>query len=392
MTRIAYLDATAGASGDMLLGALLDLGLPLDELREELARLPFGGHRLEAKSVLRAGLRATKLDVIVESDPAQAGHGRGLSTIVDGIEKSGLDAEVRARATELFRRLAEVEAAVHGTTPEKVHFHEVGAVDSIVDIVGGVIGLRWLAAERIVASPLNLGGGSVQMQHGRCAVPPPATAALVKGVPVFGEGDFERLTPTGALMLTSYASDYGALPPMRLLASGAGAGAKDSPDRPNVLRILVGTPEHGAGERVLVLECEVDDMSPQLFSPLLDALLEQGAKDAYLTPVHMKKGRPGILISVLAAPEQKDAVEELLFRETTTLGVRSQEWHRSALEREHVRVETAYGPVSIKVGRRGGHVYNAQPEFEDCRKAAAARGVALKEVFAAALAAYRGRR
>jgi uncharacterized protein (TIGR00299 family) protein len=392
MTRIAYLDASAGAAGDMLLGALLDLGLPLAELREQLGRLPFGGHRLEVQSVMRAGLRATKLDVIVESDPGHAGHGRGLLKIVDGIEKSGLHAEVRSRAVELFRRLAEVEAAVHGTTPEKVHFHEVGAVDSLVDIVGGVIGLRWLGATRIVASPLNVGGGSVQMEHGRCSVPPPATAALVKGVPVFGDGDFERLTPTGALLVTSYASEYGALPPMRLEAIGAGAGTKDSADRPNVLRILVGTPEQGAGERVLVLECEVDDMSPLLLGPLLDALLAQGAKDAYLTPVHMKKGRPGILISVLAAPEKKDAIEELLFRETTTLGVRSQEWHRSALEREHVNVDTPYGPVAVKVGRRGGQEYNAQPEFEDCRRAASTHGVALKEVFAAALAAYRGRR
>jgi uncharacterized protein (TIGR00299 family) protein len=391
MTRIAYLDATAGAAGDMLLGALLDLGLPLEDLRAQLLQLPFQ-HRLEAKSVRRAGLRATKLDVLVETDAQHAGHGRGLLQIVDGIEKSGLDAEVRSRAVSLFRRLAEVEASVHGTTPEKVHFHEVGAIDSIVDIVGGVIGLRWLGAERIVASPLNLGGGSVQMEHGRCAVPAPATAALVKGVPVFGEGDFERLTPTGALLVTAYASEYGALPPMRLEASGAGAGTKDSADRPNVLRILVGTPEHGGDERVLVLECEVDDMSPQLFSPLLDALLSLGAKDAYLTPVHMKKGRPGILISVLAAPEQKDAVEELLFRETTTLGVRSQEWQRTALEREHVSVPTPYGPVAVKVGRRGGRVYNAQPEFEDCKQAASAHGVALKEVFAAALAAWRERR
>jgi uncharacterized protein (TIGR00299 family) protein len=389
MTRIAYLDATAGASGDMLLGALLDLGLPLDALRSELAKLPFQGYRLEARAVQRAGLRATKLDVIVEAAP---GHGRHLREIVGALQGSGLGAALRARAVALFERLAEVEAAVHGTTPDRVHFHEVGALDSIVDVVGAVIGFDWLGAERIVASPLNLGGGSVQMEHGRLSVPPPATAALVKGVPVFGEGDFERLTPTGALLVTGYASGYGALPAMRIESSGAGAGARDSPDRPNVLRILVGTPEAGADERVLVLECEVDDMSPQLLGPLLEALLERGAKDAYFTPIHMKKGRPGILISVLAAPEAKDHLEELLFRETTTLGVRRQEWRRSTLERESVRVETPYGPVGVKVGRRDGREYNAQPEFEDCRRAAAQHGVALKEVFAAALQAYRGRR
>lgn len=389
MTRIAYLDATAGASGDMLLGALLDLGLPLDGLRSELRKLPFQGYRLESRGVLRAGLRATKLDVIVEAPAGEAGHGRGLRQILDGLEQSGLDAEVRSRAAELFRRLAQAEAAVHGTTEEKVHFHELGAVDSIVDIVGSVIGLHWLRAERIVASPLNLGGGSVSMGHGRSSVPAPATARLVQGAPVFGEGDFERLTPTGALLVTSYAGSFGALPPMKIEATGLGAGTRDSPERANVLRILVGSLDAAAAERVVVLECEVDDMPAQLFSPLIEALLGQGALDAYLTPVHMKKGRPGILISVLLRPDRREAIEELLFTETTTLGVRRQEWERSALERELVRVETPYGPIGVKLGRRGGRVYNAQPEFEDCQRAANQHAVPLKEVFAAALFAYR---
>jgi uncharacterized protein (TIGR00299 family) protein len=396
MARVAYLDATAGASGDMLLGALLDLGLPLDDLRGELAKLPFGGHRLEAREVKKAGLRATKLDVVVEAVHPHGhhhhGHGRGLREILDGIDKSGLDTEIKERAAQLFRRLAAAEAGVHGTSEDEVHFHEVGAVDSIVDIVGAVIGLRWLAAETIVASPLNLGGGSVLMEHGRVAVPAPATARLVAGVPVFGEGDFERLTPTGALLVTSYASAFGPLPAMRLEATGCGAGTRDSAERPNVFRILVGALEGGASERVLVLECEVDDMPPQLFSPLIERLLGRGALDAFLTPVHMKKGRPGILISVLARPESREAVEELLFSETTTLGVRRQEWQRSALERELVRVETPYGEVGVKLGRRGGRVYNAQPEYEDCLRAASQHGVALKEVFAAALVAYRGNR
>jgi len=388
MPRVAYLDATAGASGDMLLGALVDLGLPLDDLRGELSKLPFGGHRLEARAVQKAGLRATKLDVIVEAR-GHAGHGRHLRQILDGIESSGLPAEVRARAAELFKRLAEAEAHVHGSTEDKVHFHEVGAVDSIVDIVGTVIGLRWLAAEKIVASPLNLGGGSVQMQHGRIAVPAPATARLVEGAPVFGEGDFERLTPTGALLVTSYAGSFGPVPAMKIEATGCGAGTRDNAERPNVFRILVGSEGAAAAERILVLECEVDDMPPQLFSPLLERLLAGGALDAYLTPVHMKKGRPGILVSVLARPEGREVIEELLFKETTTLGVRRQEWERSALEREVVRVETPYGAVGIKLGRRGGRVYNAQPEYEDCLRAARQHGVALKEVFAAALSAYR---
>jgi uncharacterized protein (TIGR00299 family) protein len=394
MAKLAYLDATAGASGDMVLGALLDLGLPLDALRSELRKLPLEGYRLEAAKVRRAGIQATKLDVVVEghSHGHSHGHARGLRDILALLERSGLEPPVRGRAAQLFRRLAEAEATVHGQTPEDVHFHEVGAVDSIVDVVGAVIGLSWLAADRLVASPLNVGGGTVTMAHGRASVPAPATALLVRGAPAFGEGDFERLTPTGALLVTGYAESYGPLPPMRIEAVGCGAGARESAERANVFRILAGSAESAGEERILVLECEVDDMSPQLLGPLVERLLGQGALDAYLTPIHMKKGRPGILIGVLAAPERRDAIEELLFSETTTLGVRHQEWRRSVLERERVEVETPYGRIGVKVGRRGGRVYNAQPEFEDCQRVALERGVAVKEVWAAALTAWRAAR
>ncbi len=390
MAKIVYLDATAGASGDMILGALVDLGLPLAALFGELQKLPLVGYRLEATKVRRAGIAATKLDVLV--DGQQHAHPRGLQDILGLLDKSGLEPAVRERAGQLFRRLAEAEAAVHGTTPEQVHFHEVGAVDSIVDIVGSVIGLGWLAAERVVASPLNLGGGTVTMQHGRASVPAPATARLVQGVPAFGEGDFERLTPTGALVVTGYAEAYGPMPPMRIEAVGCGAGTRESQERANVFRILAGSAESAGGERILVLDCEVDDMSPQLLGPLVERLLAAGALDAYLTPIHMKKGRPGILISVLAAPERREQIEELLFCETTTLGVRHQEWRRSVLERESVEVDTPYGRIGVKLGRRGGRVYNAQPEFDDCQRAALLKGVAVKEVWAAALAAWRAGR
>lgn len=389
MPRSVYFDASAGASGDMVLGALLDLGLPLDFLRAELAKLPLGGFRLEPRKVSRSGLQATKLDVVIE---AEAHAHRGLREVLALLDASGLEPAVRERAGRLFRRLAEAEAHVHGVAVEAVHFHEVGALDSIVDVVGSVIGLEWLRAESFVCSPLNLGGGSVTMQHGTFSVPAPATARLVQGVPVFGDGDFERLTPTGALLLTSYASGYGPLPPLRIEATGYGAGSREAAGRANVLRIVVGEADAAPGERVLVLECEVDDMSPQLFGPLIERLLGAGAKDAYLTPVHMKKGRPGILISVLASGERRQAIEELLFAETTTLGVRSQEWQRTALERETLSVETPYGPVGIKLGRRAGRVVNAQPEFDDCQRLALERGVPVKEVWAAALAAWRAGR
>ncbi|HSD26800.1 MAG TPA: nickel pincer cofactor biosynthesis protein LarC [Vicinamibacteria bacterium] len=387
MSRVAYFDCASGASGDMVLGAVVDLGLPVERLREELAKLALPGYRLEARRVTRSGLAATHVNVVADA-PASA-H-RHLRHILELLEASGLEPEVREVAASLFRRLAEAEAEVHGTPVEKVHFHEVGAVDSIVDIVGGVIALRWLQASRFVASPLNVGTGTVTMSHGTFPVPPPATARLVAGVPVYGQGEGELLTPTGALLVTAHATAYGPLPPMRIEKTGHGAGGRETRGRPNVLRVIVGEEEAAAaGDRVVVLETEVDDASPQVLGPLVDRLLAEGALDAFFTPVQMKKGRPGVLVTVLAEPRRREALEELLFRETTTLGVRRLEWDRTVLERDTATVATAYGPIRVKIGRRGGVVYNASPEFDDCLRAAGERGVAVKEVLAAALAAWR---
>jgi pyridinium-3,5-bisthiocarboxylic acid mononucleotide nickel chelatase len=387
VSRVVYFDCASGASGDMLLGAVVDLGLPIDELRAELGRLPLSGYALESSRVSRSGLAATKLDVVTGAPETKHRHLRHIVEILDG---STLSADVKQKAASLFQRLADAEAAVHGTSPEKVHFHEVGAVDSIVDIVGGVIALRWLGAERFVSSPLNVGTGTVTMSHGTFPVPPPATAKLVAGVPVYGAGEGELLTPTGALLVTSHATEYGPLPPLRIDKTGHGAGSRDTKGRPNVLRLVVGEDARAAGsERVLVLETEVDDTAPQLLGPLLDGLLTAGALDAYFTPVQMKKGRPGVLVTVIAPPDKREAIEELLFRETTTLGVRRQEWERTALERETAEVDTRYGKVRVKIGRRAGVVYNAWPEFEDCQRLAAEKGVAVKEVLAAALSAWR---
>ncbi len=387
MSRLVYFDCASGASGDMLLGAVVDLGLPLETLRGELAKLPLEGYRIESSRVTRSGLAATKLDVIAQSGEQPHRHLRHVVAILDG---SSLSPAIKQRASALFRRLAEAEAAVHGTTPEQVHFHEVGAIDSIVDIVGSVIALDWLAASRFAASALNVGTGTVTMSHGTFPVPPPATLSLVAGVPVYGAGDGELLTPTGALLVTAYASSYGPLPPLRIEKVGHGAGGRDTKGRPNVLRLIVGQ-EAGPPEtdRVLVLETELDDAVPQLLGPLLERLLGAGALDAFFTPVQMKKGRPGVLVTVVAPPSAREALEELLFRETTTLGVRSQEWERTALERETATVETAYGLIRVKIGRRRGTIYNAWPEFDDCQRAAGEQGVPIKEILAAALAAWR---
>jgi hypothetical protein len=389
VSRIVYFDCASGASGDMLLGAVVDLGLPIEHLRDWLAKLPLGGYRLESSRVTRSGLAATKVDVVPEGPSAAHRH---LRHVVDILDRSSLDPAVKERASSLFRRLAEAEAEVHGTSIERVHFHEVGAVDSVVDIVGGVLALRFLGADRFVASPLNVGTGTVTMSHGTFPVPPPATAKLVAGVPVYGEGEGELLTPTGALLVTAHATGYGPLPAMRIEKTGHGAGSRDTKGRPNVLRLIVGEEaDSPAGDRVLVLETEVDDAPPQLLGPLLERLLAAGALDAYFTPVQMKKGRPGVLVTVVAEPSRREAIEELLFRETTTLGVRRQTWDRTVLERETATVPTAYGPIRVKIGRRAGVVYNAWPEFDDCQRAAGETGVAVKEVLAAALAAWRER-
>jgi hypothetical protein len=387
LSRIVYLDCSAGAAGDMLLGALVELGLPLEALTAELGKLPLEGYRLEARRVRRSGLACTKVEVIVD----RPGPGeRHLSDILGLLEASALAASVKERSAALFRRLAEAEAWVHGTEPEKVHFHEVGAVDSIVDIVGGVLGLAWTRADRFVSSPLNVGSGVVSTAHGQMPVPTPATLRLLQGVPIHGGEGGELVTPTGALLVSGYAGAYGPLPALRPSAVGHGAGTRETPGHPNVLRLVVGEEEGaatGTGS-VLVIETEVDDMAPQLLGPLLDRMLSAGALDAFFTPVYMKKGRPGVLITVIAPPARREAVEELLFAETTTLGVRRQVWDRAVLDRRSVRVETPYGPVAVKIGERGGRVYNVQPEFDDCQAAAARSGAAVKEVWAAAVAAY----
>lgn len=425
MSRVAYFDCASGASGDMVLGALVDLGLPLDRLRAELAKLRLPGYQLTARKVERGGIQATKIDVVLEGEIGQTdgdehghgeanGHGhahddehehdhehdhehahaghphRPLREILRMIETSGLDAGVKERTSALFRRLGEAEASVHGIDVEKVTFHEVGAVDSIVDVVGAVIGLGWLDVDRFLASPLNVGSGTVKIAHGVYPVPPPATLQLVSGVPVYGKGRGELLTPTGALLVTAHATGYGPLPSLRPEGVGYGAGTKDTPGRPNVLRLIVGEEVTGDGEghRVTVIESEMDDMSPQLFGPLLDRLLAAGALDAFYTPVQMKKGRPGVLLTVIAEREARTTIEELLFAETTTLGVRWQEWDRTVLKRESVAVETEFGTVAVKVGRRQGRVYNVQPEFEDCLARARAASRPVKEVWAAALSAY----
>jgi uncharacterized protein (TIGR00299 family) protein len=404
MAKILYFDCFAGASGDMVLGALLDAGLPLGELESALGSLMIPGYRLAADRVIRSGLSATKFRVHegegCESSHAHAHHDaaephahgdhRSLSEILLLIDRSALSGGARQRAAGLFRRLAEAEAAIHQMPVERVHLHEVGALDSIIDIVGSVFGLEWFGADRVLSSALNVGGGMVRSAHGVFPVPAPATLRLLEGVPVYSSGvQMETVTPTGALLVTGHASGYGPLPAMRVDRVGYGAGDRELPGTPNVLRVVVGHDEGGAGDqRVVVIECEIDDMNPQIFGAVMDRLYAAGALEVFYTAVQMKKNRPGTLLTVVAPPERREEMTAIVFRETTTIGLRYQELARACLDRERVVVETAVGPVRFKIARRGADVVNAAPEFDDCARLAAERSLPVKQVQALAVEAY----
>jgi hypothetical protein len=324
-------------------------------------------------------------------DHARAGHGHhSLAEISRYIDRSALSAAGKARARDLFKRLAEAEAAIHEIPIDRVHLHEVGAIDSIIDIVGAVFGLEWLGATDVVASPVNVGSGTVRCAHGVFPVPAPATARLLQGVPIYaGEVATELTTPTGALLVTAYADRFGPMPLMQVASIGYGAGDKDFPAHPNVLRMMVGeSAAPGALERIVAIECEIDDMNPQLFGPLMDRLYDAGALDVYYAPVQMKKNRPGTLVTVIASPDRREALSGVLFTDTTTIGVRYSEMLRERLEREIRTIATAAGPIRFKIARRAGHIVNAAPEFEDCARAAAERGLPIKDVQALATKAW----
>ncbi len=411
MARVMYFDCFSGAAGDMLLGALLDAGLPLDALRAALGELGVG-HDVTPTRVLRAGISSIHVDVRATGTggphPHAHGHGHGphdhahdhrsLAEIAHLIDHSALSTAGKARAVALFRRIAEAEAAIHQMPIEQVHLHEVGAPDSIIDIVGAVFALEWFGIDDIVSSPLNVGGGTVHIAHGAFPVPAPATLRLLDGAPVYSTGTHgELVTPTGALLVTAYARAYGPMPAMTVHRIGYGAGTRDRDGVPNVLRVVIGeraestrqAPVDGAGrETVIRIECEVDDMNPQLFTPLGDRLAATGALDAYLTPVVMKKGRPGTLITVLAPPDRRAAICDLLFRETTTIGVRFDAVERDTLDRRWVEVPVSGGLVRIKVAGRGVEVLNAAPEFDDCLRVAEATGRPVKAIQAEAIKAW----
>ena len=433
--RIAYLDCFSGISGDMFLGALLDAGVSPELLEDTVATLNIGA-RLEISRVLRSGISAIKVDVYVygEKDlprevfsekrehdhhPDHAhehdsgykhshdahthlhdthshphAHGRSLTAIREIIEKAAISPTAKATAIRIFENLAEAEAEIHGTSIDQVHFHEVGAVDAMVDIVCAAVGAESLAVEEWVCSPLNVGGGTVQCAHGTLPIPAPATLKLLRDAPVYSSGpQVELVTPTGAAIVKTLSTRFAPFPAMTIEKTGYGAGTREFPDHPNLLRITIGEAESAArlstsNDRITVLEANLDDLSPQVLAYAMERLLAEGALDVFSVPVQMKKSRPGALLTVLAKIEDANRLTKTIFAETTTLGVRRREEQRQTLARRWENVNTTWGPVRIKIASMNGTISNYAPEYEDCRALAEAHHVPLKEVIHEAVQAY----
>jgi uncharacterized protein (TIGR00299 family) protein len=418
--RAVYFDCFAGVSGDMIIGAQLDLGVDLESLKRQLASLGLDGYEIKSRRVERSGIAAAKFDVDVEQQEQPERSFAGIRSI---ILASSLSETTRWRSIAAFERLAIAEARVHGTTPDKVHFHEVGAVDSIVDIVGAMIGFELLGVDRFFCSPLRVGSGLVDTEHGRLPVPAPATVELLQGVPVYaGELEGEFVTPTGAAIVATLCAEFGALPQMSITKVGYGAGSRDPKAFPNALRLMIGEIEEAdemgsergrqkaegrrqeaerrtqkaegyatSDETIVVIETNIDDMNPQAYGFVMECAFALGALDVFMIPVQMKKDRPGVLLTVLCKAEAVDATIEMLLVETTTLGVRYYEAKRRVLERSIETVETQYGPVRIKVARDGARTLHFQPEYDDCARVALEAKAPFLEVHAAAAAAYRNK-
>ena len=383
--KIAYLDCFSGISGNMMLGALIELGVGEDVLRADLAGLGIEGWELVVKPVHRGALAATLVEVEIGHDHAH----RHLYHIHDIINNSTLPDPVKKNAAGIFSSLAHAEAKIHGESVEHVHFHEVGAVDAIVDIVGAAVGLYRLGVEKVYCSPLPVTRGWVKSAHGEIPLPAPAAAALLQDVPTYGvEGDYELVTPTGAAIVKTLAHSFGLQPAMTVNKIGFGAGSADFA-RPNVLRVFLGEEQSaaaGMNERLTLLETNIDNMNPELFEPLMERLFAAGALDVYFTPIMMKKSRPAIVLSALCNPKDKEPLAQIIFSNSTTLGVRISQIERRCLQREFKEIETPWGKVKIKLARANEQIVSASPEYEDCKRLAAEHDLSVREVYDAAKA------
>ncbi len=382
--KIAYFDCFAGISGDMTLGALVDGGADEARLREELGKLMGVHFDLEITKVCKKGVTATDVNVITGHEH----HHRHLADITDIINSSALSDSIKARAINVFRILAEAEGKVHGTSPEEVHFHEVGAVDAIVDIVGASILMDLLGIEKVYASPLPMGHGFVEAAHGRIPLPAPATVEILRGIPVYdAKIEGELVTPTGAAIARTLASEFGDMPTMKVQSVGYGAGKSDFPF-PNTLRVFVGEVEAPLpGDRVSIVETNIDDMNPEFYDSVFEKLFKAGALDVYLTPIQMKKNRPATLLSAICPPEKVDDLSRIVLSNTTSFGVRISHAVRRCLDRRWETVSTKYGDIRVKIGILDGEAVTASPEYEDCRKTAEAHNVPVRLVYEEAIVA-----
>ncbi len=379
-SKIAYFDCFSGISGDMIIGALLDAGAEFHRLKAELAKLPLSDYELHTQKISKQHITATKFDVVDKGQTAYR-HLKDLNAIV---EDSNLPEEIQKRAKNIFLRIAQAEARIHGQPIEKIHFHEIGAVDTIVDVVGALICLKLLKIDKVFCSKINVGSGFVEFSHGKFPVPAPATAELLKGVPIYSSDiQMELTTPTGAAIITEIASGFGELPVMVPETIGYGAGERDL-SQPNVLRVFVGHQEISSDldqDRIVIMETNIDDMNPQWYDTVMEKLLQQGALDVYLTSVLMKKGRPAIKLTVLARIGDEGKLARLIFQETTSIGIRMREEMRKKLHREIKEVNTQFGKVKFKIARLGDEIINATPEYEDCKRIAHENNLTLKKVY-----------
>ncbi|MGD0172807.1 MAG: nickel pincer cofactor biosynthesis protein LarC [Anaerolineales bacterium] len=394
MAKIAYLDCFSGISGNMALGALLDCGLAEDSFRRELEKIGVGGYRLEIREVVKTGLRGLFVDIRIEETQPH----RHLADIENIIRSSPLARRIQERSVCAFQKLARAEAKAHGEPVEKIHFHEVGAVDAILDVVGTAICLEMLGVEKVYCSAIHIGAGTVQSAHGLLPVPAPATAELLKGFPVYGHDlDAELVTPTGAALIAALAEPAGDAPPMTIERVGYGAGSRDLPWA-NLLRATVGEelrqpaptgmgPGAPGGDRVMIVEVNIDDMNPQFYERVSERLFEAGALDVFLTPIQMKRNRPAVMLSWMVDEPKLDETLGIVFSETTTIGVRMHPVDRRKLDREEGTVETSFGPVQVKIAKLNGRVMNIAPEYRDCLRIAKEKNIPLKDVYQAALAA-----
>lgn len=376
--RIGYFDCSSGIAGDMILGSMIDAGLKEKDLISGLRVLKVPGLKISSRKVKRTGLYGTKVKIAIRDKKER----RSFSEIGKILEDSDLDRDLKDRAGEILGRLAEAESRVHGRKKKEIHLEYIDAIDLLVDIVGSLIGIRCLGLDEVSASPVNTGSGFIQTHHGRLPVPAPATSELLKGVSIYSNGiPHELTTPTGAAIITTISNSFGQMPRMKLIKVGSGAGGLNIDSQPNLLRLFIGEKEEkDQGNQVILIEANIDDMNPQIYEYLMERLFDLGALDVFLTPIIMKKGRPGIILSILAQPDQIDGIKEIVFNETTTIGLRVQDVRRETLKRSIKSIATSFGKIRVKVVKGGPGRVRLMPEYDDLKKIARSRGIPLRSL------------